>query len=209
MIIVSLIGLKKCGKTTTAEALIRQFKARGYKVGGLKSMRHSKFTIDVEGKDTWRHGEAGADFVISLSKGELAYIERNNSVNKGKGESEEREGEEGGAEGTNSLEEALRVVPHDTDILICEGLTDDDPRILRVVLARSPELLEDTFEVRGLNRTGEGDVGRGMKIIALSGIMANEIGKGERITGYPDYPVFNCTTEEGTCGLADLILRHS
>ncbi|MCK5038041.1 MAG: molybdopterin-guanine dinucleotide biosynthesis protein MobB, partial [Thermoplasmata archaeon] len=50
MIIVSLIGLKKCGKTTTAEALIKEFKSRGMKVGGVKWMVHSNFTIDTEGK---------------------------------------------------------------------------------------------------------------------------------------------------------------
>ena len=76
MIIVSLIGLKKTGKTTCIEALIKEFKSRGMKVGTVKSMVHSKFTIDTEGKDTWRHQEAGADFVVSLSKDEIAYIEK-------------------------------------------------------------------------------------------------------------------------------------
>ena len=64
MIIVSLIGLKKCGKTTTSEALISEFKSRGMKVGGVKWMVQASFTIDTEGKDTWRHQQAGADFTV-------------------------------------------------------------------------------------------------------------------------------------------------
>jgi molybdopterin-guanine dinucleotide biosynthesis protein B len=173
MIIVSLIGLKKSGKTTTAEALIKEFKSRGYKVGGLKFMILSKFTVDTEGKDTWRHKEAGADFVISLSEDELAYIERR--------------------EVHASLDDAVSHVPKDTDILICEGLTEDRPGIIKVVIAKETRMLKDTFEVRGIK---DG-------VIALSGIMANEEHH------HPDYPVFNCNLQEEASQLADLILQES
>ena len=98
MIIVSLIGLKKSGKTTCVEALVREFKGRGMKVGAVKSMVHSRFTVDTEGKDTWRHQRAGADFVISLSKDEMAYIERRPARSR--------------------LDEFLRFVPSDTDVLV-------------------------------------------------------------------------------------------
>ncbi len=171
MIIVSLIGLKKSGKTTCVEALVKEFKARGMKVGTVKSMVHSKFTIDTEGKDTWRHQQAGADFVISLSKSERAYIEKR--------------------EINDSLKDALELVPEDCEILICEGLDDDDPRILKVILARSPELLEETFDVRGVK---DG-------VIALSGIMANETKE------HDEYPVFNCTKAWDVGILADLIIK--
>jgi molybdopterin-guanine dinucleotide biosynthesis protein MobB len=219
MIIVSLIGLKKCGKTTTAEALIREFKKRGYKTGGVKSMPHSNFTIDVQGKDTWRQKEAGADFVISLSKHEIAYIEPHQLIS----DSNDRP----------SLEDVLRLVPQDTEVLICEGLTEDDPRIIRVVLAKSPELVKETFEVRGLNKgisdelfdgsskearskkehgwnieDGTKVEGNKARILAFSGIMTNEIGDEERINGFPDIPVFNCVTEGGAGRLADLIITR-
>lgn len=143
MIVVELIGLKKSGKTTSAEALIKEFKGRGLKVGAVKSMRLSRFTIDTEGKDTWRHKEAGADFVISLSDGELGYIERR--------------------EEHTSLEDALEFVPEDTQILICEGVVDDHENVVRIVVAKERSLLKDTFEVRGI-RDG---------VIAITGIMAN------------------------------------
>lgn len=171
MIIVSLIGLKKSGKTTTAEALISEFKARGRKVGGVKWMVQSNFTIDTEGKDTWRQKRAGADFVLSMSKDELAFIQNR----------PERP----------SFDDILALVPDDTDILICEGVETHIPGIFKVIIAKSPELLAETFEVR--------DIGDG--VIALSGIIANEV------TEHPDYPVFNCTEPDGVKGLADLILQ--
>jgi molybdopterin-guanine dinucleotide biosynthesis protein MobB len=173
MIVVSLIGLKKCGKTAVAEALIREFKHRGYKVGGVKVMHHAAMTIDTEAKDTWRQKKAGASFVVSLSKSELGYIERH--------------------EKPATLSDALRIIPKDTDILICEGLTETLPNVLRIVLAERPELLPETFEVRG----------HGENVIALSGIMANETKE------HPDYPVFNCMNEEDTKQLADLILEKA
>ena len=87
----------------------------------------------------------------------------------------------------------MEHVPDDTDILICEGLTDPDPRILRIIVARSPELLTETFEVRGAQEN----------IIALTGIMANDTME------HPDYPVFNCMEPGGLSGLADLILKST
>ncbi len=170
MIIVSLIGLKKCGKTTTAEALIGEFRSRGMKVGGVKWMIHDNFTIDTEGKDTWRHKQAGADFVISISRNEMAFVQ----------DRPERPG----------LDDVLALAPDNTDILICEGLRDTTPNIIRVVVAKAMETLNETFEVRQVKGG----------VIALSGIMANET------LEHPEYPVFNCTMPGGAKGLADLIL---
>lgn len=172
MIIVALIGLKKCGKTTTAEALIREFRKRGFRVGGMKFMPNSTFTLDKGGKDTYRHRSAGAEFVISLSKGEIAYV--------------------GDVVGRADLSDALRMVPDGTEVLICEGLNEDHPGIQRILLARDPDLLEETMSIRGV-KSG---------IIALSGIISNET------SSHPKFPVFNCTTEEGVSGLVELILGN-
>jgi len=173
MIIVSLIGLKKSGKTTCVEALVREFKSRGMKVGTVKSMAHTKFTIDKEGKDTWRHQEAGADFVISLSKNELVYIEKQPSRSR--------------------LDDLIRFIPEDTDILICEGLEDTDQRIIRILVAKSSDFLAETFQVRGAQEN----------VVALTGIIANETKKNE------NYPIFDCTDLEDIRALANLILEKS
>ncbi len=171
MIIVSLIGLKKCGKTTTAEALIAAFKNRGFMVGGVKFMPNSTLTLDVVGKDTWRHREAGADFVISLSKGEVGYI--------------------GNVSGRVGIEDALRLVPQGTEILICEGYNDPDPRIVKILLAKDPDSLQETLSVRGIT---EG-------FIAVSGIISTTE------FHHPDLPVLDATSEEQLELLVDLILE--
>ncbi|MFO7618104.1 MAG: molybdopterin-guanine dinucleotide biosynthesis protein B [Thermoplasmata archaeon] len=173
MIIVSLIGLKKTGKTTCIEALVKEFKSRGMKVGTVKSMVHSKFTIDTEGKDTCRHQLAGADFVVSISKNEVAYIEKR--------------------PGRSRLDDFMRFIPGDTDILLCEGLEDMDHRIIRILVAKSTDFLAETFQVRGAQEN----------VIALTGIIANETKDND------DYPVFNCTWPDEVKELADLILANS
>jgi molybdopterin-guanine dinucleotide biosynthesis protein MobB len=171
MIVVSLVGLKKSGKTATAEALISEFKSRGYRVGGVKFMPKGKFTLDVKGKDTRRQREAGAEFVISLSPGEVAFI-----------------GDAGDAPG---MRDALRFVPEGTQILICEGLTEDHPGVMRVLTARAPEMIEETMRVRGVHDD----------IIAFSGIMANN----DRCD--LKHPVYNCLEPSGVKALCELILK--
>jgi len=143
MLIIALIGLKKTGKTTTAENLIREFTSRGKVVGGIKFMPNSKFSLDVEGKDTWRQRRAGANFVISLSRREITFI----------GDKKEYAG----------LQDALNFVPEETDVLVCEGLNDDHPDIKKVLVVRDPEGLEETIRIRGING----------KITAISGLISN------------------------------------
>ncbi|WP_333870803.1 molybdopterin-guanine dinucleotide biosynthesis protein B [Desulforamulus putei] len=56
------MGCSNSGKTTFLEKLIRELKFRGYLVGTVKHHR-GVFAFDIEGKDTWRHAQAGADTV--------------------------------------------------------------------------------------------------------------------------------------------------
>jgi molybdopterin-guanine dinucleotide biosynthesis protein MobB len=57
--IVSVVGFSNSGKTTLVEKLIAELTARGYKVATVKFTSH-KFDPDTEGKDTWRHTQAGS-----------------------------------------------------------------------------------------------------------------------------------------------------
>ncbi len=174
MIVVTFVGLKKCGKTTTIEAVVKELKSRGLAVGTIKYMPHSSFTVDIEGKDTWRHKEAGADFVISQSADELAFIRR----------TPERP----------PLSELLALVPEGTDVLLCEGLEDPGDGGLTVVLAKEPGLLQETFEVRQPKGT----------IIALSGIMSNEI---RLHPDNPELPVLSAVVDIDVQRMANLILN--
>lgn len=73
--LVSIVGKSGVGKTTVIEGLVRELKARGYRVAALKHHVHST-SLDIPGKDSWRMAEAGADTVIVASPLELARFER-------------------------------------------------------------------------------------------------------------------------------------
>ena len=75
--VVSVIGTKKSGKTTTTENLIAELTKRGYKVAAIKHVpERENFTIDTPGKDTYRYAQHGAKTVIVVSANEIATIEK-------------------------------------------------------------------------------------------------------------------------------------
>ena len=71
--ILSIVSKKGCGKTTLIEKLLKEFKTRGYKVGTIKHDTHG-FDMDHEGKDTWRHKQAGANGVLISSPWKVTLI---------------------------------------------------------------------------------------------------------------------------------------
>ena len=72
---VAVVGFKKSGKTVVVEGLVRELVRRGYRVGTIKHIRESDFTIDQKGKDTWRHARAGASIVVSIAPREVATMD--------------------------------------------------------------------------------------------------------------------------------------
>ncbi len=73
--IISVVGQSNSGKTTYLEKLISELKNRGYKVAVIKH-HHNDFEIDMPGKDTWRHTQAGADTVCLASPAKVAIIRK-------------------------------------------------------------------------------------------------------------------------------------
>lgn len=71
--ILSIVSKKGSGKTTLIEKLIPELKNRGYRVGTIKHDTHG-FEIDREGKDTWRHKQAGAGTVVISSPWKISVI---------------------------------------------------------------------------------------------------------------------------------------
>jgi molybdopterin-guanine dinucleotide biosynthesis protein B len=71
--IVCFVGKSNSGKTTLIERLIPELVRAGYKVATVKHAGHG-FDLDTEGKDSWRHKQAGASSVVILSKGSLAMF---------------------------------------------------------------------------------------------------------------------------------------
>lgn len=71
--IVSIVGKSDSGKTTLLEKLVAEIRNRGYRVGSIKHDTHG-FDIDHEGKDSWRHKQAGAAGVIISSPNKIAIV---------------------------------------------------------------------------------------------------------------------------------------
>ncbi|MBF0202719.1 MAG: molybdopterin-guanine dinucleotide biosynthesis protein B [Desulfamplus sp.] len=71
--VISIISKKNSGKTTFIIKLIPELKKRGYRVGTLKHDTHG-FDIDHEGKDTYKHKQAGSDIVAISSPWKISVI---------------------------------------------------------------------------------------------------------------------------------------
>jgi molybdopterin-guanine dinucleotide biosynthesis protein B len=76
MKVIAIVGSKSSGKTTTIEILTRELTRRGYKIAAAKHIPEPNFTIDREGKDTWRFAKSGAKTIISVASNEMATIEK-------------------------------------------------------------------------------------------------------------------------------------
>ena len=71
--ILCFVGRSNSGKTTLIERLIPELVKEGYRLATIKHAGHG-FNMDTEGKDSWRHKQAGAKTVIVTSKGSLALF---------------------------------------------------------------------------------------------------------------------------------------
>lgn len=74
MKICTIVGIRKSGKTTTVEGLVRELKKRGHRVGTVKTVFCPAFSMDQEGSNTDRHKKAGADFIGVKAKSEMHMI---------------------------------------------------------------------------------------------------------------------------------------
>jgi molybdopterin-guanine dinucleotide biosynthesis protein B len=77
--VISIVGGKKVGKTTTTENLTAELTKKGYSVTAIKHISEENWTIDTPGKDTWRFAQKGAKKIIVLSPNEIVTIEKGNT----------------------------------------------------------------------------------------------------------------------------------
>ncbi len=75
MKILAVAGTKNTGKTTLVTMIVKELVKRGYKVGTIKHTHHD---FDMEGKDTWKHREAGAELVVG--SGESTFFSINQQL---------------------------------------------------------------------------------------------------------------------------------
>lgn len=127
--VVSVVGKSDSGKTTLMERLIGGLTTRGYRVGTVKHHVHD-FDIDVPGKDSWRHGRAGAHVTLVSSPSKLGMVRQ--------------------MDHEASLDELLAFAG-DIDILLTEGFRRaGSVRIEISRRARSTELVCDPAEIFAL-----------------------------------------------------------
>lgn len=102
--IVSIVGRSDSGKTTLMEKIIPELGNRGYKVATVKHDVHG-FDIDKEGKDSWRHKQAGAHTTVISSPKKMAMVRD--------------------VDGDLPLRELRERFIRDVDIIISEGYKND------------------------------------------------------------------------------------
>jgi molybdopterin-guanine dinucleotide biosynthesis protein B len=74
--VIAVVGPSKSGKTTLIEYLISHLSRDGLRIGTIKHIHHSRFSLDTKGKDTWRHAQAGAKIVVCVAPREVAVIRK-------------------------------------------------------------------------------------------------------------------------------------
>lgn len=128
--VICVVGQKNAGKTALIERLLPELVARGRRVATIKHDAHD-FEIDIPGKDTWRHRQAGSRTTIIASSSKVAMVRLT-----------EREAE---------LGELLRLVEPSYDLVLIEGFRRSPlPKILihRPEAGKeSPTILGDVWAV--------------------------------------------------------------
>jgi molybdopterin-guanine dinucleotide biosynthesis adapter protein len=125
--ILSFVGKSGSGKTTLIEKLIPLLRQHGYRIATVKHHFHADFDIDIPGKDSWRHAQAGSEHVILASSSKIASIRQLS-----------RE---------LTLDEIAAGIK-DVDLIIAEGYkTPNKPKIEIVRAARSQTPFTDPAEL--------------------------------------------------------------
>ena len=73
--LVAIVGKSDSGKTTFIEKLLPELTLLGLRVGTVKHDVHG-IEVDTPGKDSWRHGQAGAEAYVVAGPDRLAFISR-------------------------------------------------------------------------------------------------------------------------------------
>jgi len=130
MPIIAVVGSRKSGKTTAVEALVKGFTGKGYTIATVKHISEPDFTMDTEGKDTWRHTKAGARVTLSVAPSELTLIKKADTAKYG-------------------LTDIVKHCEDEADIIILEGFRDlvaQNPLVPKVVAVKTAEEVKEASQ---------------------------------------------------------------
>ena len=175
-LVVRVVGLKKSGKTTVAQAVIRELVSRGVCVGALKVTSHERLSLDPEGTDTGLLAEAGAGVVLAVLPGQTARFERT---------------------AARSVEQIAWLYPTGTDVVVCEGSLPWQGESRTIVCVSAVSDLERTLSIRGLLLE---------PIAAISGIGASGASLGGALQWRGEMvPVVDALSPEGGRALGEIV----
>jgi molybdopterin-guanine dinucleotide biosynthesis adapter protein len=106
--LICVVGHSNSGKTTLVEKLLLELRERGYRVATAKHAQD--INLDQPGTDSWRHVKSGSAATV-LATGDRIVLVRP-------------------VEQTPSLDEIVRLIGEDYDLIIAEGFkTESAPKI--------------------------------------------------------------------------------
>lgn len=100
--VITMTGWSNSGKTTFTTRVVELLTGMGIRVGVIKHHGHKTGGVDVEGKDSWKYAQAGANPVILSASDQYAIF-----VSTPQGEL--------------SREELVAKIADDVDLVIVEG----------------------------------------------------------------------------------------
>lgn len=103
---ITVTGWSNSGKTTFATRVVEALTAMGFSVGVIKHHGHKTGGVDVEGKDSWRYAQAGANPVVLSASDQYAIF-----VSTPQGEP--------------TRDELVAKIADDVDLVIVEGFRAD------------------------------------------------------------------------------------
>ena len=154
--LITVVGLKRTGKTTVVEALVSELCSRGHAVGTVKTMRHHQLSLDASAADTRRHMNAGASVVVAITPDGTARFEA-------------------GAP-PPSLEDVSRLFPPGIRILVSEGAIDTSAPGFVVLCLDDISGMEEVLRTRGIQKDRVAAIsGKGAAIAGPSSIPAFDV----------------------------------